>query len=567
MVKIGDVIAGKYKVIEQVGKGGMSTVFLCRNEIANKNWALKEVRKTGRDDNDEVHKRNLTAEINTLKKIKHEHLPSIVDILENDETYLILMDYVEGISLDKILSHYGPQRSEDVINWMIQVCDAFDYLHNLDPPIIYRDTKPGNIMLNETTGNITIIDFGTTREFDLSDTNRDDTMALGTRGYAAPEQFGGMGHQSDARTDVYGIGTTMYHLLTGHNPKDPPYGIKPLREWDSSISSGLEKIVDRCTRDNPEERYQSVAELKYALENYKEFEDGSERIRKKRIILSGTLSIIGVCCLITSYIIGNMRDGLTAANYEAYMRAATTATTEDTRVANYEKAIKESPDTLEGYEKLLNSFLSDSIFSKSEAEELTSVLGYVPEFDSTSNEQAIKETDDYGQLCYMIGLAYYYYYEANGSPSMSEPWFNLALDAGNLTDNEYKRAEILSRIAQYYTQLNSVNKAGDAIVSYRDYFNDLKELCSSDIAGDDNVRTALITYKELSYQLSEHGMEFRNAGVKREEVQNLIDGVKERMLLDITYSDLSDSDRDLYDTVTSNFTRAEDMLNMTYGEG
>ena len=107
-------------------------------------------------------------------------------------------------------------------------------------------------------GNVMLIDFGTAREF--KSTSVADTTCLGTQGYAAPEQFGGHG-QTDARTDIYCLGATMYHLVTGHNPATPPYEMYPIRQWNPMLSSGLEEIILECTQRNPEDRYQSCAEL------------------------------------------------------------------------------------------------------------------------------------------------------------------------------------------------------------------------------------------------------------------------------------------------------------------
>ncbi len=128
--------------------------------------------------------------------------------------------------------------------------------------------KPSNIML-KPDGKVMLIDFGIAREF--KDTSVADTTCLGTQGYAAPEQYGGQG-QTDARTDIYCLGATLYHLLTGHNPSEPPYEMYPIRYWNPELSSGLEEIILKCTQKNPDDRYQSCAELLYALEHYNELD-------------------------------------------------------------------------------------------------------------------------------------------------------------------------------------------------------------------------------------------------------------------------------------------------------
>ena len=126
----------------------------------------------------------------------------------------------------------------------MQICEALEYLHTRKPAIIYRDMKPSNVML-KPDGNIKIIDFGIAREY--KEQSLADTVSLGTKGYAAPEQFGGKG-QTAARTDVYCLGVTLYHLVTGHSPCDPPYEIYPIRHWNPQLDPGLEAVIEKCTQ-------------------------------------------------------------------------------------------------------------------------------------------------------------------------------------------------------------------------------------------------------------------------------------------------------------------------------
>lgn len=191
MLEIGSLVDGKYKILSEIGHGGMSVVYMAINEKANKTWAIKEVRRDGIV-NFEAVKQGLTVETDMMKRLNHPNLPSIVDVIEGDDTFLIVMDYIEGISLKKKLDEEGAQSQENVIEWAKQLCDVLGYLHTRTPAIIYRDMKPANVML-KPDGKPMLIDFGTAREF--KERNVEDTTCLGTRGYAAPEQFGGMGQQ------------------------------------------------------------------------------------------------------------------------------------------------------------------------------------------------------------------------------------------------------------------------------------------------------------------------------------------------------------------------------------
>ena len=250
MAKIGTIIEEKYEILRQIGKGGMSVVYLAMDTHLNKQWAVKEIRKKGSGINDEIIVNSLLAEANLMKGLDHASLPRIVDIIDNQNTIFVVMDYIEGESLDKVLKEYGAQPEELVIGWAKQLCDALSYLHLQKPPIIYRDMKPANIML-KPEGNIKIIDFGIAREY--KEQNLADTTVLGTRGYAPPEQYSG---QTDARSDIFALGMTMHHLLTGIDPRNHESYV-PVRQWNPELSEGIELIIDKCVEPAAENRYQN----------------------------------------------------------------------------------------------------------------------------------------------------------------------------------------------------------------------------------------------------------------------------------------------------------------------
>ena len=163
MTEIGTVLEGKYEIVKEIGRGGMSVVYLAMDMRLRKNWAVKEIKKQGRDKNDEIAVNSLLTEANLMKRFNHPALPRIVDIIDNGTTIYVVMDYIEGQSLDVVLKEFGVQSEEDVIKWAKQICAALSYLHSQKTPVIYRDMKPSNLMLDD--GNIKIIDFGIAREY------------------------------------------------------------------------------------------------------------------------------------------------------------------------------------------------------------------------------------------------------------------------------------------------------------------------------------------------------------------------------------------------------------------
>lgn len=255
-MNIGEMFKDRYKIIDILGQGGMSKVYLAENIKLSNLWAIKEVRKEA------FAKFNPAAEADILKKIEHPALPRIFDILEDEECVYIIMDYIVGVTLDKKLSAEGPFPEDTVICWALQLCNVLDCLHSQKPnPVIYRDMKPSNIMLT-AAGKIKLIDFGTAREY--KDQSSNDTVYIGTKGYAAPEQYGY--GQTTAATDIYSLGITLRELLTGLDPNEQAENPLPMRNNDGLLSREMERILLKCTRQKPEERYGSVSELKAELE-------------------------------------------------------------------------------------------------------------------------------------------------------------------------------------------------------------------------------------------------------------------------------------------------------------
>ena len=429
MLEIGSLVDGKYKILNKVGQGGMSVVYLAMNEKANKQWAVKEVRKDGIKDF-EVVKQGLIAETDILKKLSHPNLPSIIDVIDTDESFIIIMDYIQGNSLNKALEEYGAQPQENVIAWAKQLCDVLGYLHTRTPAIIYRDMKPANIML-KPDGNVTLIDFGTAREY--KEKNLADTTCLGTVGYAAPEQFGGMG-QTDARTDIYCLGATLYHLVTGKNPCEPPYEIRPIREINPSLSSGLERIILKCTQRDPNDRYQSAAELMYALEHYDEIDDIYRKKQKKKLgyfITTCTFALLFGFISIWAYMCA---ENLKGNNYDSLLLQADSVT-------DYYEAILTDPTRTEAYIQLNEFITSDYVLSKEESQQLVQLMAGIDDKDSDGYSSSVdvlaqlKSNNQvgYSEVCFDIGWNFLSYYETNidrDRYAAAAKWFQYMRDNG-----------------------------------------------------------------------------------------------------------------------------------------
>lgn len=528
MLEIGSVIDGKYKILNKIGQGGMSVVYLAMNEKANKQWAIKEIRKDGKQDI-EIVKQNLIAETDILKKLNHPNLPSIIDVIDKNDTLLIVMDYIEGNSLSSALKEYGAQPQDYVIEWAKQLCDVLGYLHSRKPPIIYRDLKPSNIML-QPNGQICLIDFGTAKEF--ANDNVEETSCLGTRGFAAPEQYGGRG-RTDARTDIYCLGATLYNLVTGKSPAEPPYEMKPIRMWNPALSSGLEEIILKCTKQDPAQRYQSCSEIMFDLEHYQELDKEYKVKRKHKLTCFMMTALLSVIMFVAAGFARYKEGSIKVDTYQSFIEQAGNTNVESDIISNYKKAIELDPSDEEAYLNLLKYYTEnddDAVFTDDESKELISILNTKYSGNKTNEEMLQGNASGYAKFAYEMGKAYWYNYgssdsEVVGQVTLATRWFNkvqLLKDKSN--NNEYENAKIYAKIGDYYTKLGTVDKAGDATVSYADYWNDLKSLYEEPT---DNQITRLYMMRSILYSLFKYTKEFKEANVSQKSIMEFVNRISQ----------------------------------------
>ena len=556
MLEIGSVVDGKYKVLNVIGKGGMSVVYLAMNEKANKQWAIKEIMKNDYE-NFDLNKK----EIEMMKKLKHPHLPGIADVIESEFSLLIVMDYIEGRTLEAVFKEQGAQDIELVLAWARQLCDVLRYLHTQTPPIIYRDIKPANVML-KPDGNVMLIDFGAAREFKPQ--NVKDTISLGTRGYAAPEQYGEE-EQSDARTDIYCLGVMLFQLLTGESP----YELRPIRDIKPELSSGLEMIIRKCTQVKKEDRYQTAAELLYAIEHYWEFDAEYRKKQKKQLVkffIPATLTIVFAVCTI---VFGFLESWTKKNNYDEYLKDATTAADIGEKAEKYVQAINLNPERAEAYLGILkNCFLYDNILTKEESTQLRKILNDYGNGKKTNESVFREHSEEYGRFAYEAGIAYFYRFEDKTNKLNARGYFEIASAWDSLDTQKTDRARRLYAIADYYSQIGIMDAAGDASVTYLNYWNDLVSLSQGNLVEQDNERTALVMYEEMVSQIVSRAAAFKNDGVLKEDIFHQLNEMKEHLEQDFSNMDESTA-KSLHEEIEAlkeNIHKAEKIVRSTYGQ-
>ncbi|MEB3102694.1 serine/threonine protein kinase [Ferviditalea candida] len=254
----GDILGDRYRIVSLLGQGGMGNVYLAEDlKLAGKKWAVKESFHLP------ANSEQFIAEAELLIRLNHPYLPNIIDYYSpNFQGYAYLvMDYIRGSTLmQKFTEHKQSMPVPEVVGIALQLCDVFHYLHHISPsPIIYRDLKPSNVMLDEQ-GNVRLIDFGIARN--LKRHQQADTLQIGTIGFAAPEQFELL--QTDPRTDLYSLGALMYFLLSGGNYFYMTE--KPLEETGIKLPDRLMNVVGRLLKHDPAERFQNALEVRQELQ-------------------------------------------------------------------------------------------------------------------------------------------------------------------------------------------------------------------------------------------------------------------------------------------------------------
>lgn len=502
MAKIGnDIIDSKYEILKLLNTGGMnSAIYLALDKKLNRQWAIKKVRKSSSQTTS-----MLMAEASIMKNLDHPMLPRIVGIEEDPKFFYIIMDFVQGENLKTVVTSSGPQAQDTVVSWGVKLCDVLTYLHGKG--IVYRDMKPANIMLSPD-GNIKLIDFGIAREY--KENASEDTTALGTEGYAAPEQYEGKG-QTDARTDVYGMGITLFQLLTGVNPSSYKENIFSIRLQNPNLSSGLDKIILKCTNKDPKKRYQSTEELKKALLNYRKLDDKFLKKQKKVIRKFFTLLGLSTLCFVIaggsfigSYFQKNNR-------YSALLSGVPSK-------ANIIKAIDVKPSETAGYVALLNYYGKE--IDQNELSEFSHIYG--------EHRENITDIEDVSMIAGEKILGSYSEKSIRAKLVAGEPYFNAA-------SKKYSSAKIYVSMAEFYRAY--IMQDDSAIVkepSKKDYEKLLRGMSdilkeNEKLDSDDKHSIMLASDQLILGLLSENADSMREQKISKSDLTSIVSSVEKNL--------------------------------------
>jgi serine/threonine protein kinase len=257
----GLILLSRYQIVRLLGEGGQKIVYLARDgRLGDRLCVVAEmIDRFGND-----HQKRLDAvqafkrEAAILATLSNQHIPTIFDSVSDANHHYLIMEYVEGETLELKLEQSHQLSCKEVIAIGLQVADTLNYLHSRQPPVIYRDLKPSNLIINPA-GQVRLVDFGIARHF----LSKSTATMVGTQGYAAPEQYKG---KADPRSDLYALAATLHHALTGRDPtQDLPFSFPPLRDLCPTAPIALAELIDSALKNNVEQRIQSAAIFKARL--------------------------------------------------------------------------------------------------------------------------------------------------------------------------------------------------------------------------------------------------------------------------------------------------------------
>jgi len=281
-VKNGEVLRGRYSIIERIGQGGMGSIYLAEDiRLKGRQCALKEVeydRALPENIREEAREQFL-REATVLARLDHPNLPKVSDFFSNGPRDYLVMDYVPGKDLRALMQDARRSKKflleKEVLAWAEQIANALTFLHSQEPSIVHRDIKPSNVKVM-SHGLIKLVDFGLVKILAPEEVTITVIQGQGTALYTPLEQYGGNDAHTDIRSDVYSFGATLYHLLTNESPADArkrflsPESLVPLRQINSSISARTEKAVLWAMSLHPDERPATINDFRQALFGYRE---------------------------------------------------------------------------------------------------------------------------------------------------------------------------------------------------------------------------------------------------------------------------------------------------------
>lgn len=529
MLEERNIVDDKYEIIRVLGRGGMSTVYLARHVTLGIKRAIKEICREDCSGYETV-RQSLLREANILRELKHPNLPDIIDIRIEKNYLWIIMEYIPGETLKEYIQKNGRAKESAVVAWGKQLCDVLIYLHGRNPPIIYRDLKPSNIM-RKPDGQIVLIDFGTAKA--CGEGAQEDMICLGTKGFAAPEQYSNE-RETDVRTDIYCLGATLYYLLTG---RAPDAARKESRDKGDYVgAAGLKKCILTCLQIEPERRYQSCEEVRDALaylqESARQSRSEQKKIRRRFFVLLAGMLLCGMGAVFS----GGMAQRIIEKTVRNYVGQAERTSDAEKKREYYRSALAMEPHNVNIYKSLSRQYIRTNDFQVQDAAELMNILEAPGREEGQTALEVLEQEDraSYGMFCYEVGIGYFYYMGTVEGKKAAQLWFDEACRAlpETVEQGKKERASLYAEISSYYNTFLTAgeDKSGEKqVTGYAEFFHSLQRLNDIEVGQNAAASQAAAAYMisvEVAAEISNFTFCFQRDGkIPDEKIQKELDKI------------------------------------------
>ncbi len=542
MLTAGSVLENRYRIEKVISQGRAGTVYEAFQIRTGRRLAVKEIAGNSLGEGSE-------KSLQLLRNLKHPGLPMILDVLKAEDCIFLVMEYIEGKTLRQEMEERKKESRrfspEEVLQTGQGICEILLYLHSRPEALLYRDLKPSNIMLKQE-GGIALIDLGTVCSSDLA--GRGEEEAVGTPGYAAPEQYRRKYAQGPAE-DVYSLGAILHQLITGINPAENPFSFskitkavpelrKTCRGRQKKRLLGLEKIISLCLKFRPSDRYRNTEELLRDLQHPEECVFPGNARESLLAAASGILLVLGVFCFLLSFHSGRLTEVLRLEGKEYCLMKARRGSEENPEEW-IRSALQFSPGSGECFSVLLDRMLADGVFTGEEQVRIRSLLDEKAEGEEQDHESLLRR-DPEACFRFDIRMGTACLYAAEGIPdyTAAQAYLEEALLAGEewMPEEEeeqqekeqlVRRTEILLEITLCRWQILSGGFPEEEPASLLQYWRALTALLEEDVSAGGQLTAEIGLWREILGLLTDWPAELKAAGVEWEEQE----AAAERILL------------------------------------
>lgn len=482
-----------YDQIRPLGSGGMGDIFLAHKKRLNINVIIKRTKPKFANRVDQANEANL------LKKLRHQYLPAIYDVIVGDDGMLYtVMDYIPGMDLQKYVRQHGPVDQRTAYKWALELCEVTKYLHSQHPPIIHCDIKPRNVMVRPD-GTICLIDFNTS--FLL---HGNDEAIGASKGYAAPEQYhnSSVEHSDQTlttgsasssfstaatesagnygpitvRTDIYAIGATLYFALTGYAPERSIDTVTPITDFAVNASEAMQSIIVKAMKKMPQDRFSSCDDMLKALQNIVGYSSSMQRLNKEHKLQNTAVTVLWIAGFLISFYGIVLMHRERGSQYAAYISDAENYDSSGKYEAaqdSAQKAIDMTPEVVTGYLSMAETQYHEGSYKEA-------IATLEDAFDSDVLDVSQISDKDLADAYFLEGNCWYELGEYDKS-------VNYLTDAN---EKDSQNAEILLSLALAEARSGDLDKA-EAV---------LKEMQAvDDSPADSGIVLAEIAFAEKNY--------------------------------------------------------------------